>query len=137
MFVLDVDDGWPPVAKECMPVTSCSDGFRLEVSPLFIKNMSRGDVISVTRNEYEEVTSWKIVSPSSHSTVWIMAHGDKSIDDALERLKALRCNIVNFEEYRYYSVDVPPECSVDQLDSCFVDLGEDEASVAFPSFRHG
>jgi len=136
MFVLDVEDGWPPVAKECMVSTACEGGYRIEVPPLFVKNLSRGDVIAVDRNEDGEVIAWTPVELSQHSTVWIIVHGNHSIDDVIERLKQLNCNVAEFEQYRYFSIDVPPECSVEQLDSCLDALSEEEASVAFPSFRH-
>ena len=137
MFVLDVEEGWPPVAKECMVSTACKGGYRIDVPPLFVKNLSRGDVIAVDRNENGEVVAWTHVERSRHSTVWIMVHGDHSISDVIERLKQLKCNVAELEQYHYFSIDVPAECTVEQLDSCLDVLSEDVASVAFPSFRHG
>lgn len=136
MFVLDVEDGWPPVAKECMVGTSFKGGYRIEVPPLFVKNLSRNDVIAVDQNEEGEVVTWTHIEKSGHSTVWIMAHGDHSIIDVIECLKGLKCNVAEFEQYRYFSIDVPAECSAEHLDACLDMLNKDEASVAFPSFRH-
>lgn len=65
-----------------------------------------------------------------------MVHGDYSIIDVIECLKKLKCNVTEFERYRYFSIDVPVECSVEQLDSCLGVFNEEQASVAFPSFRH-
>jgi hypothetical protein len=136
MFVLDVDDGWPPVAKECMPCTELGSDYRIEVPPLFIKGLSVGDVISVERNDEGEVVAWSHVKESGRSTVWIMVTGDQSIVGTIECLKKLKCNVAEFEPYRYFAIDVPEECSVERLDECLDGLDEDHASVAYPSFRH-
>jgi hypothetical protein len=136
MFVLDVDDGWPPVAKECMVSTATETGYRIEVPPLFIKNLAVGDVITVELNEEGDVTNWSHVEESKRSTVWIMVHGDYSITDAIDCLKKLKCNVEEFEQYRYFSIDVPEECSLEQLDACLSALDDEKASIAYPSFRH-
>lgn len=136
LFVLDVDDGWPPVAKECLLCTVFESGYRVDVAPLFIKDLSVGDVISVERNEEDDVVAWSHVEKSKHSTVWIMAHGDYSIDDAIECLKNLKCNVEELEQYRYFAVDVPEECTSEELDACLDALDSEKASTVFPSFRH-
>lgn len=30
LLVLDVNEGWPPVAKECMTCADCESGYRIE-----------------------------------------------------------------------------------------------------------
>ena len=136
MFVLDVDDGWPPVAKECMTCTDSGSGYRIEVPPLFIKNLSVGDIISVERNEDNEVVAWSHVEKSMRSTVWIMVSGSHSIDDGIDCLKKLECNVAEFEPYHYFAIDVPAECPVERLDECLDALDKEKVSLAFPSFRH-
>lgn len=135
LFVLEAEDGWPPVAKEGLSCTAVKGGYRVDVSPFFIKELSVGDVITVQRNETGEVVAWTHVKKSKRSTVWIMVTGDNSIEDAVECLKRLRCNIERFTQYRYFAVDVPEECPVASLDEC-LDSIEKRAHVAFPSFRH-
>lgn len=136
MFVLDVDDGWPPVAKECMTCTDCGPGYRIEVPPLFIRDLSVGDVVEVERNEEGEVVAWSHLERSKRSAVWIMVSGDHSISEETECLKRLNCNVAEFSLFRYFSVDVPEECPVERLDDCLEALDKETVSPAFPSFRH-
>jgi hypothetical protein len=136
MFVLEIDDGWPPVAKECMTCSDCESGYRIEVPPLFIKDLSVGDVISIERNDEGEVSAWSHVEKSMRSTIWIMVSGGHSINDGLDCLKKLKCNVEEFEPYNYFAIDVPAECQVEQLDACLNALSGENVSVAFPSFRH-
>src|SRR5687768_8106613 len=74
-FRLTVDDGWPPVAAECLPVVATDRGYSLETAPLFVKGLSVGDVIAVTELEQEQVWSWVHISESRHSTVWLLRTG--------------------------------------------------------------
>jgi hypothetical protein len=45
VFALAPEEGWPPVATECLPCMRSGDGFRILVAPLFVKGVSVGDVI--------------------------------------------------------------------------------------------
>lgn len=136
MFQLDVEDDWPPVAKECLVGTAAKSGYRIAVPPLFVKDLSVGDVIAIERDSEGDVAAWSHIERSNHSTVWIMVHGENSIEDAIECLKKLKCNIERFEEYRYFAIDVPEECTLEQLDGCLGKIDEEKASIAYPSFRH-
>lgn len=135
-FVLDIDDGWPPVAKQCMACVRREDGYQVQAPPLFIKNLSVGDVVDVRFGDEGEVVSWTHIARSARSTVWIMVSGDYMVSGALERLKTMGCNVVELEQYRYYAVDVPEECAVERLDECLNAFDNRKVSVAFPSFRH-
>ncbi len=136
LFSLNVEDGWPPVSKECLVVTKCSNGYRLEVPPFFIKDLSVGDVISVELNEEGDVNNWMHVEKSARTTIWIKVNGEGSIEDILRQMKKLECNIERFTEYNYFSVDVAEECEISSIDDCIDSLNEEEVAVAFPSFRH-
>lgn len=136
MFVLDVDDGWPPVRKECLRCIDLEYGYQIQEPPLFIKDLSVGDVIEVVWGGEGEVVGWSHVEKSKRSIVWIMVSGDDSVTSAIECLKRLRCNVAEFEAYRYLAVDVPAECPVERLDECLDALNREGVSVAFPSFRH-
>ena len=135
LFVLQVEEGWPPVGKEGLNCTVCKGGYRVDVPPFFIKDLSVGDVITVQRNGAGDIVAWSHVRKSQRSTVWILVNGDESIEDAIECLKRLQCNIERFTQYRYFAVDVPEECPVTSLDECLDSIGE-RARVVFPSFRH-
>lgn len=46
-FPLDVEDDWPPVAVEGLPFDVALGGYVATVPPLFVKDLSVGDVIAV------------------------------------------------------------------------------------------
>ena len=137
LFVLDVKDGWPPVAVECLPCKPLADGFLIEEAPLFIKNLSAGDIISAKFDDERRVISWEHLKESGRSTIWLLrlAKTD-SIMDVLEDLRALGCNTVRLPQFGCYSIDVPEECAIADVDACLAKLNHAEVAVAFPSFRH-
>jgi len=135
-FLLDIDDGWPPVVKECMECLDRKNGYQIQMPPLFMKDLSVGDVVEVGFDDEGDVVSWFHIERSERSTVWIMGSSDYSVSEAIEGLKKMGCNIVEFEDYRYFSIDVPAECLVERLDECLNSLDGERVSIAFPSFRH-
>lgn len=48
-FALEIDDGWPPVAVESLPLRVTREGHVVEAPPLFVKDLSVGDVIAECR----------------------------------------------------------------------------------------
>jgi len=136
VFVLEVDDGWPPVATESLVCTPLSAGFKIEVPPFFIKNMSVGDVIQVDRNVKGEVVSWSHIVKSRRSTMWIMVTNHHKIEDSIECLKNLKCNVERFAEFNYFSIDIPENCAIESLDECLDALEEANVPVVFSSLRH-
>ena len=136
IFELERDDEWPPVAKECLTCSDCGVGYKIQVPPLFIKDMSVGDVVSVEMNDTGDVVAWRHLSRSRQSTAWIMASPGGAIESVIECLKNLSCNVVRFEEYRYFAVDIPAEVRIEDVDACLGAIKEGEASFVFPSFRH-
>ncbi|MBV6860061.1 DUF4265 domain-containing protein [Xanthomonas perforans] len=136
MFRLEVEDDWPPVAKECLVCTVVSPGYRIEVPPFFIKEMSVGDLITIQRDSEGDVVSWSHLVKSSRSTLWLMAYGDYSVEGVLDGLKRLGCNVEDLKQFRYFSIDVPEDCSLADLDQCLDGLDEENSALAYPSFRH-
>ncbi|MHB1058722.1 MAG: DUF4265 domain-containing protein [Rhodanobacter sp.] len=135
-FVLEVEEGWPPVATESLICSVSETNFQVEVPPFFIKDMSVGDVIRVDRNEKGEVVSWSHVVKSPNSTMWIMMIGEHSIEDSIECFKGLKCNVERLIEFNYFSIDIPVECPIRKLDRCLDALDVENVSIVFPSFRH-
>src|SRR5262245_36668255 len=125
LFELDIEDGWPPVAVECIPSVRVRDGYRVEVSPLFVKNLSAGDVISISKDDRGNVLSWAHVRKSGRTTIWLLrirAPGNDDIADILPELRALDCNTVQLPQLGCYSIDVPAERSIHQVDACLSKL---------------
>jgi hypothetical protein len=137
-FQLEVKDGWPPVAIEGVLCSEVDGGYRIETPPLFVKKLSCGDVIAVTRNREERVLSWVHVRKSGRTTIWILRTGHPdNIADVLPALRTLHCEVSQLPQLGVYSVDVPEEVSIDDVDACLAQLDPRSVAVAYPSLRHG
>lgn len=137
VFPLEVSDGWPPVGSESLPVEVCSEGYRALASPLFIKDLSVNDVIAAELAADDTVRSWHHVHRSDHTTVWLLRlRRDNRIEEALEQLRALGCNTTGLSQAGCYSIDVPGEVDIADVDDALSILDEESVGVAFPSMRH-
>lgn len=137
VFALDVEDEWPPVCVECIRFELGSGGYRALAAPLFVKDLSVGDVISVEVDGAGSVRSWRHVHRSDHTTVWLLhLAANDQIDRALTRLRELGCNTVSLPQTGCYSVDVPGSVRIADVDAVISVLDEKAVGVAFPSMRH-
>ncbi|HRK47243.1 MAG TPA: DUF4265 domain-containing protein [Nocardioides sp.] len=137
MFQLDVEEEWPPVGIESVPCELRDGDYRVLVSPLFVKNLSVGDVISAELNADGAVRTWRHVQRSDHTTVWLLRlAANNNLDDVLTRLRGLGCNTVSLPQAGCYSVDVPGSVDIADVDAVLSMLDESAVGVAFPSMRH-
>lgn len=136
-FNLDIVDGWPPVAVEGLVFTNVGvDCYRLEVPPFFIKDLSVGDVLNIETSADGFVSKWTHEFRSLRSTIWIMDWEDPNLEMVVAHLLSRKCNVERFKQYKYLSLDVPSECSQQELEFWLDKLDEEKASVAYPSYRH-
>jgi len=137
-FALDVVDGWPPAGSECLPFEPTEQGYRLLSPPLFLKDLSVGDVIACKVDEASGLVSeWAHVEQSEHTTITMLRMGGLRVLDAgLEKLRALGCSTTSVDELGICSVDVPATVSMDDVDDVLDELEEAEVPIAFPSMRH-
>lgn len=136
-FCLDVVDDWPPVGSESLPFDETELGIVCLDAPLFVKDLSVGDKISIDRETNGYVVSWHHVERSKRSTVWLLRlQKTEAIEPCLENLRRLGCNTVSQPDLGCYSVDVPEEITLAEIDAELDLLDEDEVAVAFPSLRH-
>jgi hypothetical protein len=136
-FALDVHDGWPPVAVEEIPHEKVSVGFRILTAPLFVRDLSVGDIVVVERDEKGYVTSWSHVSRSGHTTIWLLCLQQTSaIAGVLDDLREIGCDTVSATQLGICAVDVPPAIPIECVDTLLDGLNEEQIAVAFPSFRH-
>lgn len=136
-MLLDVEDDWPPVALEGLPCAVVATGYRVEMPPLFVRNLSVGDIILVVFDGEKNVVSWTHARQSARTTIWLlrMAQSD-DIDSVLKKLREMNCNTVQLPEYRCYSIDVPAECAIQDVDACLKHLNSSRVAIAYPSLRH-
>lgn len=138
LFLLDVVDGWPPVAAESLPFEKTTKGWRLLVPPLYLKKLSVGDVLEI-KQRAGKVSAWKHLTRSSNSTIWMLsmkASADKKAHGLLAKLNAIGCQTVSLPKLSSYSISVPATVSIEHVDQILAKRNEDEIAVAYPSFRH-
>lgn len=137
LFILDVEDGWPPVSIEGIPCKVVNGTHQIKAAPLFVKDISVDDIIEVVFDSFGKVSSWHHVQKSNRSTIWLLrTAGTQNIDVILQELRALDCNTVRLPQYGSYSIDVPAEVEMQEVDFFLAKLDPNSVSVAYPSFRH-
>jgi hypothetical protein len=137
VFTLEVEDDWPPFAVESLPFDETPSGYRALVAPLFVKDLSVGDVIEADVGPDRDVRSWKHVTRSAHTTIWLLRmEATTTIAPILDRLQELGCSTVRLEQAGAYAVDVPESVSMDDVDALLEELDSDVVAAAFPSMRH-
>lgn len=136
IFNLTVEDGWPPVAAECLVCTQLASGYRIEVPPFFVGDLSVGDIISVDQDDFGVVISWTPVMRSRRSTLWLKLAIGCRADDVVARLMGLGCNIEELQQFGYFSIDVPESVSIAEIDGILESIMSQNAAIAYPSLRH-
>jgi Domain of unknown function (DUF4265) len=136
-FSLDVEDGWPPVATECLPCERVVSGFHALSVPLFVKDLSVDDIIEPDLSDDGLVSSWRHVSRPDLTTIWLARLSRKhQMHGVLARLRELGCETVCADALGCCAVDVPKAISTDAVDQLLATLDPNSVAVAFPSFRH-
>lgn len=136
-FGLDVEDGWPPAAVESLPFRLTETGYKALSAPLFVKDLSAEDLISVRLSGNDSIEHWEHIDCSHRSTVWLLRlKTPNNIDEVLARARAMTCNTAGIDSLGCYNIDVPIEVPITEVDSFLADLDEDAVAVAFPSLRH-
>ena len=136
-FALRVEDGWPPVALEEIACIVRDDGIELADAPLYVKDISCGDVIRIDEGSLECVQTWHHVVRSRHTTVWLLrTKTPNNIDSLLDELRALGCTTGSLPHFGSYVVDVPGDIPFTRVDEVLARRDLESVAVAFPSFRH-
>lgn len=137
-FALEFNDDWPPVAAECLQFERVGKALRLLVTPLFVGNLSVGDVIECTVDAVsQQVFDWRHVSKSDHTTFWLLGESHHAVLlDGLARLRLLGCSTVTAKQVCMHSVDVPGSVPIESVDAILDELDRGGIEVACPSFRH-
>lgn len=137
LFMLDIDDDWPPVSIEGIPCKVLDGNYQIKAPPLYVKEISVDDIISVIFDSAGKVSSWHHVKKSNRSTIWLLRTAEThNIEKVLQDLRQLDCNTVRLPQYGSYSIDVPAEVKIKKIDACLEKLTPDCVAIAFPSFRH-
>ncbi len=136
-FPLTPEDGWPPVGAEHLHCEPVPGGVVIDSIPLFVSDLSAGDVIETLETDEEgRVWKWKHVHSAPRSTVWVMNLAGVPLEPAFQRLRGLGCRIEGLQAFNLSAVDVPIDVAAGILDGCFSEFTEDQVALAFPSWRH-
>ncbi len=137
-FPLTVEDGWPPVGLECLEVHRTALGYEVRSAPLFLRDVSVGDVLSFTFDSEGRVANFHHVARSKNTTVWLLRLDREKADLApvLTELRSLGCDTVTLESLGCYAVSVPETTPIESVDSLLDRLDQDAVAVAFPAMRH-
>lgn len=137
-FPLEVDDGWPPVGLESLPVRASAAGYEIQEAPLFVRDISVGDVLDVSLDDEGRVVEYRHLIRSKSSTIWLLClHRTRAnVLPALSGLRQLGCDTVSLETLGCYAVSVPETVSMAAVDPILDAFDEEIVAVAFPSFRH-
>jgi Domain of unknown function (DUF4265) len=129
-------DGWPPVGSESIPAEVHTSGnLSILNPPLFVKDLSVGDLISVEFDDQGAVSDWKHVQRSGNSTVWVLQGAASSLDELASYFLELKCNVERFSDIGLIAVDVPACVSEPALDHVIDKCRASGGHVAVPSFR--
>jgi len=136
-FSLQAEDGWPPVASESLPFEETSDGYVTLSPPLFVKDLSVGDVIAAQVSPSGRVESWRHVRRSARTTIWLLRlRATDQIDITLSALRGIGCNTTRLDSCGSSAIDIPEDVPIWKVDEILARLDADNVAVAFPSMRH-
>jgi Domain of unknown function (DUF4265) len=136
-FPLDVEDDWPPVGSESLPFRKLDEGYECLSVPLFVKDLSVGDIIQFTKDSEGLLSSWSHLRKSGRSTIWLLRLSkNDQIEPCLHKLRSLGCNTSGVVEFGCYAIDVPEVLKIQVVDEVLKDLCSDLVAVAFPAMRH-
>lgn len=139
-FPLDVVDDWPPVRLESVPVrwSTSFAGYEVRESPLFVRDISIGDILAVSLDGDDRVADFRHAFRSKNSTIWMLDLDRRRASTALvlKDLRKLGCHTVTAPSLGCYVVSVPATVPMERVDPILDAIDSDAIAVVFPSFRH-
>jgi hypothetical protein len=108
-------DGYPPVEWEEMWAENV-DGhlYRIESIPFYAPLLSYQDIVYV-REEGADLVIESVAEYGGHSTIRIVCYTDALVSPIREGLKEIGCMSELSNVSNFFSVDVPPNVSLDRV----------------------
>lgn len=136
-FPLVVDDGWPPFGSESLPFEKVGDQYRCLSAPLFVKDLSVGDIIGCEFGPNGFLNNWWHCHRSNRSVVWLLRQSRNDIvQPVLQLLRQSGCNTAGLDELGCYTIDVPENVEISEIDKVLEALDPNTVAIAFSSMRH-
>ena len=131
------DNAHLPVRCESLHCDAVGAGWRVENAPFFVQDLAFGDLIEVTaKREDGEVLSWRHLSRSGHSNVWLIETQEAGAKSLVAALRGAGCLVEGMPQLNLYSVDVPPTVSASTIDDLLSGARQAGVEVAYPAWRH-
>ena len=107
-FVLDVRDGWPPVAVETLWVSQVGgDTYEVENIPFFAKDVALGDLVAGRLREDRTLEFVGVVQRGGHSTLRVICLEQEHVNRVAGKLHDVGCAIERSPFPRMFAIDVP------------------------------
>ena len=136
-FPLVVDDGWPPFGSESLPFEKVGDQYRCLSAPLFVKDLSVGDIIGCEIGSNGFLNNWWHCHRSKRSVIWLLRQSmNDTVQPVLQLLRLSGCNTAGLDDFGCYTVDVPENVEITEIDKVLEALDQNTIAIAFPSLRH-
>jgi len=117
LFNLEVIDGYPPVSMESIWAEVTEEGyFKINNIPFYSKEISLGDIVSVTQKEENYLLYDKTIINSKNSTLRIVFFNEnqKFKDNILTKLIDLGCEPEAFN-VNFYAINIPIQVDIEEI----------------------
>ena len=132
-FVLDVDDGFPPVGAETMHASAApqADVYVVDNTPFFALGVALGDHVAARPASDGVLEFESVIRESGAKAISIIHMEDGHVDVRAELTrKGCYCETGRFGTMAMLAVSVPPECSYAPIRDFLAEL-EDEGAISY------
>ena len=116
-FKLKVVEDWPPFKVETLWLKKLESGYEVRNIPFFIENLAFKDLIQISKSDDELYEVEKILKRSGNSTLLVLIDDENIKNEVLFSIKKFGCRYETGILKGYYTINVPPEVDVDDLES--------------------
>ncbi|MEN5095198.1 DUF4265 domain-containing protein [Pseudomonas protegens] len=126
-FILQQDaDGYPPVTAESLwGIKQGETTYLVDNTPYYIYGLSKGDLID-TRQENSELIATVVIQQGGHSTLRVFAENPQDKANIIKKLRQLGAHCTVTRSLSLFSVDIPPACSFEAIDSYLSSIADDD-----------
>jgi hypothetical protein len=101
-FILEVEDGFPPIGVETLNARACDDGmFEILNTPFFIKEIAYNDIVSAKKNAFGRLEFSECVKQSNFKAISIIFWTDEVRDRIINEFQNKSC-IIEYGEFPGY-----------------------------------
>ena len=127
LFSLQQDeDGYPPVASESLWAKPTTEGlFELDNIPFYAQGVSWKDVVAAEPSVEGTFIFKKVVKPSGHSTIRVIAFKHDEMQPLQQELERLGASWEGSDQPCLIAVDIPPAVDIQRVWD-FLQAGMDE-----------